>query len=571
MKKSHTLFFNGITALILTLHASGQTSFTSTSATTAWNAARWNNTTDAAPYTSTFTANNAVSFTSGTYSFAGMGATTNVGNVNVADNVTVNFASISSTYATGGAVRTITVGTGGVFDLNANAFSTAVGTGLIKSGAGVFGTGAGTFSGGFTLNQGTVIARGTTGMGSGGTNVLTLNGGTVASNNTRDFANTRFGGGIVIGGNVQFGELDTIVSIASSTANLSFANNVSLGGANRTLTVGNNGIQTFSGIIANTGSGGVTFDANTGSTGRFDITNAANTFTGNISVTGGEVRFTVDGSMGNATNDIIIDGGRFATASGATFTLGAGRDVFIGDSAGTAISTTGVGSLTINNTIANVSGKTGSWTKLGTGTLELSGSNTYTGSTTIEQGTLALTGTGTLGSGNVILDGGILSITGITASSYTLANTQTLSGSGDINSTAKSLLINGTLAPGASAGVIDVTGNVTLGSVSISNFEIFGDNLGEFDQFNVTDTFTMDGTLNLTTTGTYLPGDFVQLFSATTFAGSFDSITGTDIGGGLAWDTSTLASNGIITVIPEPSVVGLLGLSAAALLRRRKR
>ncbi len=123
--------------LLMSSMASAQ-SYTSTTATTAWNTARWNNSSDAAPYTTSFTANNAVSFTSGTYTFAGMGAATNVGNVTVASGVTVNFASIGSTYATGGAVRTIDVGAGGLFDLNQNALSTAAGTGFIKNGSGVF-------------------------------------------------------------------------------------------------------------------------------------------------------------------------------------------------------------------------------------------------------------------------------------------------------------------------------------------------------------------------------------------------------------------------------------------------
>ncbi len=368
-----------------------QTSFTSTTATTAWNAARWNNTTDAAPYTSSFTANNAVLFTSGTYTFAGMGATTNVGNVTVASGVTVNFASIGSTYATGGAVRTIDVGSGGLFDLNGNSVSTAAGTGFIKSGLGVFGTGGGTFTGGFTLNAGTVIARGTTGLGSGASNILTLNGGTLASNNTRTFDNTRFGGGIVIGGDVQFGELATNVSLASSSANLSFANNVSLGSSTRTFVQGNNGTNTFSGIISNT-SGGLTFAANASTDGRFEITNAANTFTGEIKINGGEVRFTADGSLGNAANDIIIDGGRFSKASDATtVTLGAGRSIAVGDGVGTGISSPGSGVLIYNGVIANKSGETGSWAKQGGGTLELGGVSTYTGNTAINNGTVRLT------------------------------------------------------------------------------------------------------------------------------------------------------------------------------------
>jgi len=377
--------------MLIPIIGNAQTSYTSTSATTAWNASRWNNTANGPTYTSAYTANNNVSFTSGTYSFAGMGAALNVGNVTVASGVTVNFASIGSTFATGGAVRTFDIGSGATFDFNGQALSTAAGTGFIKSGAGVLGTGGGAFTGGFTLNAGTVVARGTTGLGSGGTNTLTLNGGTVAANNSRDFANTRFPGGIVVGGNVQFGELATIVSIASSTANLSFANDVSLGTGTRTLTQGNNGSNTFSGVISNT-SGGLTFAANSGTDGRFELTNASNTFTGDININGGEVRFTGDGSMGNAANDIIIDGGRFSKASdSATVTMGAGRALFVGDGAGTSISSPGSGTLIYNGVIANKSGETGSWAKQGGGTLQLGGVSTYTGSTAINNGTTRLT------------------------------------------------------------------------------------------------------------------------------------------------------------------------------------
>jgi autotransporter-associated beta strand protein len=371
--------------------ANAQTSFTDVTATGAWNASRWNNSTDGPTYSATYTQNNNVNFTSGNYSFAGMGTTINVGNINVASGANVNFTSAANTFATNGAVRTITVGAGSTLDFQGQSFSTASGTGFIKAGDGVLALAGNTYNGGFTLNAGTVIARGVNAFGGATTNVLTLNGGTVASNATRSFDNTKYGGGIVIGGNVQFGELATNVVLANSTANLSFANNVSLGNANRTLTLGNNGTQTFSGVISNTGSGGVTFAANSGAGGRFDITNAANTFTGDITITGGEVRFTSDGSMGNSGNDIIIDGGRFATASDATFTLGAGRDVFIGDGVGTSISTPGAGVFTINSGIADKTGEIGSWAKQGGGTLELGGASTYTGSTAINNGTVRLT------------------------------------------------------------------------------------------------------------------------------------------------------------------------------------
>ena len=383
-------------------HASAQTSYTSTTATTAWNAARWNNSADGPTYTSTFTSGQVVNFTSGTYTFAGMGASTNVGNVTVASGVSVTVTT-GSTYATGGLVQTINIGSGGLFDLQGS-ISTAAGTGFIKSGAGVLAIAGGNYLGGFTLNAGTVIARGTTGLGSGATNTLVLNGGTLASNATRTFDNTRFAGGITIGGNVQFGELATIVALANSTANLSFANNVSLGAVNRIFTQGNSGTNTFSAIISNTGSGGITFAANANTDGRFDITGTANTFTGNIGINGGEVRFTADGSIGNAANDIIIDGGRFGKASDATtVTLGAGRDIYVGDGAGTSISSADTGILIYNNVIANKVGETGSWAKQGGGTLELGGVSTYTGNTVINNGFLKLTtGNDRLPTGTVV-------------------------------------------------------------------------------------------------------------------------------------------------------------------------
>lgn len=385
--------------------ASAQTSYTSNSATGAWNTARWNNSADGPSYTGTFTANNAVSFTSGNYSFSGMGAVINIGNISLSDNVNVTFTGASNSIATNGNVRTITVGTGSVLNFGTQDTSTTAGTGFIKNGPGVLFSAAGTsYGGGFTLNAGTVVAGGVNAFGNGASHNLTLNGGTFASNGNRAFNNTKFGGGIVIGGNVQFGELATVVSLASSSANLSFANNVSLGSATRTFTLGNNGTQTFSGVIANT-SGNLTFAANANTdSGRFELTNTANTFTGEININGGEVRFTTDGSIGNAANDIVIDGGRFSKASDATtVTLGAGRTISIGDGVGTSISSPGSGNLTYNGAITNKTGETGSWAKQGGGVLELGGVSTYTGNTSVNNGTLRLTtGNDRLPTGTVV-------------------------------------------------------------------------------------------------------------------------------------------------------------------------
>ena len=437
--------------------AQAQTSYTGTASAGLWNSSRWNNSADASPYTSAWAANNAASFAAGAYTFTAAntsGQVVNVGNVTLASGATVNFSGAGGTFGTGGAVRTLDIGTGSLLDFGTQAMSTVAGTGFIKNGAGVLATAGGAFSGGFTLNAGTVIMRGVDAMGGSASNVLTLNGGTVASNGTRAVANTKYGGGIVIGGNVQFGELTTNVALADSAASLSFANNVSLGTGVRTFTLGNNGVQTFSGIISNT-SGGITFSANAGVTGNFGITGNVNTFTGPINITAGEVRFTSDGSIGNGANDIIIDGGRFGKANDAnTVTLGSGRDIFVGDGVGTAITTGGAGILIYNKAIANKSGEIGSWAKQGSGTLSLGGESTYSGDTAINQGILLLTtGNDRLPTGTVVSLGqaasanvGTLNLNGLNQQIAGLASTTGINSSANKNTvtsaTAATLDIN---------------------------------------------------------------------------------------------------------------------------------
>ncbi len=469
------------TALLLAgvANAQAQTSYTGTASTGLWNSSRWNNSADASPFTSAWIASNSASFAAGAYTFTGANTSgaVNVGNITLASGVTVTFSAVSGTIGTT-AVRTLNIGTGSLLDFGTQATSTQVGTGFIKSGAGVLATAGGAYSGGFTLNAGTVIMRGVDAMGGSASNVLTLNGGTVASNATRSIANTKYGGGIIIGGNVQFGELATVVSLASSTANLSFANNVSLGSAVRTFTLGNDAVQTFSGIISNS-SGGITFSANSGlsGAGRFDITGTANSFTGPINITAGEVRFSSNGSLGNAGNTVTVDGGRLGILSTAGTTVDlSSRSILLGSTAGTSISATGgvTNILKYDGVLQNKVGSNGILVKQGSGTLSLGGVSTYTGNTAIEDGILQLTGsndrlpTGTivsLGStgttlGTLDLNGlnqqvaGLVSATGSNAST-SLKNTvkSTVAATLDIN------VANGTITSygagtAANSGVI---------------------------------------------------------------------------------------------------------------------
>ncbi|MEO5915947.1 MAG: autotransporter-associated beta strand repeat-containing protein [Luteolibacter sp.] len=370
-------------------------------ATNALTAAKWAGT-NSGPFTGTFTTGNTAVFATVNGTGTGAGGIT-VAGIRAEENFILN--SPSGTLATGGTVATVDVFTGKILDLGSLSISTAAGTGFIKNGNGAYASAGGSFTGGFTLNAGTVILRGVNAMGAGG--ALTLNGGTVAGSATRDLTG-KYTGGIVVGGNVQFGELAANLSLASDTGNLTFSNNMSLGGATRTLTLGNGGNVALGGIISNTGGVGLSFAATAGGTGRFDITNSSNTYIGTTTITAGEVRFTADGSLGTAPgavtgNSIVIDGGRFATLSGATYTLNANRGIQVGAAAGSSISTPGAGVLTYNGIIADKTGTTGAWAKQGGGTLALGGVSTYTGSTAINNGILRLTtGNDRLPTGTVV-------------------------------------------------------------------------------------------------------------------------------------------------------------------------
>ncbi len=63
------------------------------------------------------------------------------------------------------------------------------------------------------------------------------------------------------------------------------------------------------------------------------------------------------------------------------------------------------------------------------------------------------------------------------------------------------------LAPGNSPGILNIAGNLTLNAGSITNIEVGGVNVAtpDFDQFIVTGTATLDGTLNVTLLNNFLP------------------------------------------------------------------
>jgi hypothetical protein len=93
------------------------------------------------------------------------------------------------------------------------------------------------------------------------------------------------------------------------------------------------------------------------------------------------------------------------------------------------------------------------------------------------------------------------------------------------------------------------------------------------DLANVTSGVTYGGTLNVTYAGAssnFANGMQFNLFDASSFSGTFGTLNLPTLTSGLTWQND-LATNGSITVIPEPSVAALLGgLGLFTILRRRR-
>ena len=285
----------------------------------------------------------------------------------------------------------VTVGGG---TLNFGGIANTVSTFTINSGA---------FTNG-TLTAASYALQGGTVAGNLGAGTATANSGTTALNGTLAATSLSIGGGtLTLGSASRLNGTTPAVSIASGALNL--GGNESVGtfsttggtlGGSGTLTAAN-GYSLGGGTInANLGAGALTNAASTALNG----TTAATT----IEVTGGTLTLGSASRFTGTTPAVSV-------SSGANLTLGGNET--IGSLAGAGTVTMGSSrTLTVGgaNTATTFSGElTGasSVTKVGTGTLTLSGgSSSYSGTTTLSNGALLIGNNAALGASALQLDAG---------------------------------------------------------------------------------------------------------------------------------------------------------------------
>ncbi|MFM8495387.1 MAG: beta strand repeat-containing protein [Planctomycetia bacterium] len=384
----------------------------------------------------------------------------------------------------------------------------------------------------------TVFAGGLSGLGAlmkTGTGTLTLSGsdsaigGTLAVNGGRLVIAPGAAGRFLASGKLQMAAgsgTTAALEILSGSNTLSSAGIGAIGDASGTSTldikggttalsmssarmlVGNKGVGAI-----NLSSGALTLSGSNDLVVGGDTQFAANNASGTITVTGGTLSITgsgalrmgvnVTGTVGvttGARGTVNLDGGVFETARSFTIGTGSGTMNFNGGTLralasstnfiavtaarvgpGGVVLDTGAHAVSITRPLVTSGSGSGGLTKLGAGSLTLTGSNTYTGPTLVSAGTLAIFGNQSAATGAVTV-----------ASGAALGGTGTVGGATTIQSGA-------TLSPGASPGTLTFTQGLTWNGGGTYNWQVL-DAAGTAGTSGGWDLASVAGTLTIAST-----------------------------------------------------------------------
>ena len=384
--------------------------------------------------------------------YTGAGATLALGGFTLATNGLLNGGSTAWTIS-GGVLTQATAGAGNFYLISGSSgfsISAAINDNggaltLVKDGVGgtaVLSSITSSFSGGLVMNLGNLDITETRNLGD-------LNGDVTFNGNAALK---------ITGGNQTFaaGRDFIINNTALATINTTAASSVT----------------TIEGIVS--GSGGLILTPLLGSTLTFS---GLNTYTGPTFVNTGTVKAGVattgaNGAFGNNSAVTLANVvGVNLDITGFNNTIGSlhggggtGGNVILG------AATLTTGGNNENTTFGGViSGAGGSLTKVGTGALTLTGTNTYTGSTMVTVGTLVAQADKALGdSSSVLVNGGTLDIRGATAGTVTLGTNANFSlSSGTIK---LQLGISFDSLVGSGAGTFTITGGTFVLDVTGAGF-----------------------------------------------------------------------------------------------------
>ncbi|WP_233506436.1 autotransporter-associated beta strand repeat-containing protein [Comamonas sp. AG1104] len=397
-----------------------------------------------------------------------------------------------------------------------------------------------------TLNG---VINGTAGLTKDGSGNLTLNG-----NNGYQGGTTLNAGRLTLGSSGALG-----IGTLAVTADAALANSASMA-LDNTIALSNNANLAVDAANALILSGGLGGSGNLVKTGVDDLTLiGTKTFTGNVDIQGGSLTTLGSGVLANVKTLNVGASGWLKLNGDASFgsLTGSGQvDVGVG-------SVLSLGGNNFNSTFAGGLNGLGDLTKVGAGTLHLTGNSGITGNTNVNAGTLNLTGS--LASSQLnVNSGATLMGTGSALGAVTINSGGHLAlSSGNTLSAASLTLtsssnVDASLAAPSTSSLMNIGGNLTLdGNLNVTDAGGFG--VGVYRLFNYIGALTDNGLTVASVPVGYAIGDLlVQTLgnqvnvvvsapntnlrfwdgSQTIANGTVDGGTGTWTAGGTNWTNS---------------------------------
>lgn len=313
------------------------------------------------------------------------------------------------------------------------------------------------------------------------------------------------------------------------------------------------------------------------------VLGGTNTYTGGTAINGGVLQVASNSNLGDTAGGMSFDGGTLRTT--ADFTIDRATVLQAG---GGAIDT--VGATTLN--YAGVVNGDGGLTKTGTGTLVVSGTNTYAGGTTINDGTVQISSDANLGaaSGQLVIDGGALhstsNISMNRATTVGVGNATIETDAGTVLTQKGGIAGTGSLAKtGDGALVLTGAGTYTGGTTIDSGLLQLGDGgtsgsiVGDVSNsgtlaFNRSDTLVFDGVISGAGNVRQIGTGVTVLNKQSAYTGTTSVETGTLAAGGANYFSSnsdftvaeqgTLALNDFNQSLSSLSNAGIVDLGANA-------